>query len=103
MIKKPGIGRLVVELQEDDEVKSKGGIFLSAAKEKFTQKTKIISVGDTKGKYNPGDCAYIPADIGIPLGCDELAILGGDILYVVETNAQPLSTCETNPTKPWEQ
>lgn len=76
----PGMSRLLVQ-KIDEERKTAGGIVFADTFESSTQTTKILAVGECKGKYNVGDRLSIQRHVGIEIGLDELVILEGDILF----------------------
>lgn len=83
-IKKPGIGRLIVE-KVPDEQKTEAGLLIVDTFESPTQKCKILFVGtNLKDEYSVGHYCYIPRHNGYEIGFEELLIREDEILFTTE-------------------
>ena len=81
--KKPSNGRLIVKMVNNEQ-KTASGLIIADSFESTTQRTEVIAVGECKGKFIPGEFAYIQKHAGIDIGFNELIISEEHVLYTVE-------------------
>lgn len=80
-IKKPGIGRLIVQ-KVPDEQKTDAGLLIVDTFESPTQRCKVLYVGtQLKDEYPINSYVYIPRHSGYEIDFEELLIAETEILF----------------------